>query len=386
MFKQLLFEEKMIKFYLSFLLIIPYTLFGQKFAIIGDFKGGDTNAYQVSVLVKSFNPDFIVTTGDNYSQYLGTIDYQIGKFYHEYISPYVGSYGAGDTVNRFFPTLGNHDLEGTGLTDYQNYFSLPGNERYYDFIKGNVHFFILNSDTSEPDGNTDTSVQASWLQNALLNSNSFYNLVFLHHPPYSSGLHGSNIVTQWQYKTWGANAVFGGHDHDYERLFIDSLSYFICGASGSPLYSTFNNYPGTQKFYSDDFGAIIANTNNDSINFKFYNIKDSLIDSFSLNNTHLGFKAVDYYNKDNNLQLSVYPNPFINSINIKYFLTKSNEVSINVYDEFGKRIRFIPKGIQNIGYNEHILNTENFNEGVYSIVIQLNNYNFEIRAIKIKKK
>ena len=100
----------------------------------------------------------------------------------------------------------------------------------------------------------------------------------------------------------------------------------------------------------------------------------------------MGFKAVDYYNKDNNLQLSVYPNPFINSINIKYFLTKSNEVSINVYDEFGKRIRFIPKGIQNIGYNEHILNTENFNEGVYSIVIQLNNYNFEIRAIKIKKK
>lgn len=375
--------KKILKLYISALLIIPETLFGQNFAVIGDSRGGDTNAYQVSVLVKSFNPDFIVTLGDNYLYWQGSIDYQIGQFYHEFIYPYVGTYGSGDTINRFFPTLGNHDLEGTGLSDYQNYFTLPGNERYYDFIKGNVHFFILDSDPSEIDGNTDTSIQAGWLQNALLNSNSFYNLVFLHHPPYSSGLHGCNIFSQWPFKTWGADAVFSGHDHAYERLLIDSLPYFVDGTGGSSLYNTFNNYPGTQKFYSDNYGAIIANTNYDSINFKFYNIKDSLIDSYSIRNKYAGYNENNYYNK---LQLDIYPNPFINSTIIKYFLSENEEVKFFIYNSSGEIIRNIKKDNQTRGFHEFSLNTENLSEGIYNIVILTNHSKSHIKAIKIKKK
>ena len=50
---------------------------------------------------------------------------------------------------------------------YLNYFTLPNNERYYDFVQGPVHFFALNSDTNEPDGTSSSSTQGLWLQNGL---------------------------------------------------------------------------------------------------------------------------------------------------------------------------------------------------------------------------
>src|SRR4029077_2269178 len=66
------------------------------FAIIGDYSAG-TPARDVSNLVKGWNPDFIITTGDtNYPDgQASTIDANIGQYYHEFISPYLGSYGAG---------------------------------------------------------------------------------------------------------------------------------------------------------------------------------------------------------------------------------------------------------------------------------------------------
>jgi hypothetical protein len=145
-----------------------------RFAAIGDYgKDGQAEA-NVANLVKSWNPDFIITTGDN-NYPLGaaeTIDQNIGQYYHEFISPYVGSYDAGAGSNRFFPSLGNHDWETGNTLPYEDYFTLPGNERYYDFVWGPVHFFVLDSDSREPDGILSTSIQAAWLQTQLANSTS----------------------------------------------------------------------------------------------------------------------------------------------------------------------------------------------------------------------
>jgi hypothetical protein len=66
-------------------------------------------------------------------------------------------------VNQFFPTLGNHDWYTPGAQPYLDYFHLPGNERYYDFVWGPVHFFAIDSDENEPDGVNQSSVQAKWL-------------------------------------------------------------------------------------------------------------------------------------------------------------------------------------------------------------------------------
>ena len=78
------------------------------FAVIGDFGSNDSNEAAVANLVKSWNPSFIVTVGDNNypDGEASTIDANIGKYYHEYIHPYSGAYGAGAATNRFWPSVG----------------------------------------------------------------------------------------------------------------------------------------------------------------------------------------------------------------------------------------------------------------------------------------
>ena len=94
-----------------FILLACSCLLAQKFASIGDYGDTGNNELAVANLVKSWNPDFIITLGDNNypDGEASTIDENIGQYYHQYIYPYVGSYGGGLDVNRFFPSLGNHD-------------------------------------------------------------------------------------------------------------------------------------------------------------------------------------------------------------------------------------------------------------------------------------
>src|SRR6185436_2129527 len=136
------------------------------FAVIGDYGSGSADEAAVASLVAGWNPEIVVTVGDN-NYPLGeqaTIDDHIGQFYSAFIHPYTGAYGPGATVNRFFPSLGNHDWYTAGAVPYLAYFTLPGNERYYDFVRGPVHFFALDSDPNEPDGVTSTSIQGQWLK------------------------------------------------------------------------------------------------------------------------------------------------------------------------------------------------------------------------------
>jgi glucose/arabinose dehydrogenase len=259
-----------------------------RFAVIGDYGYAGQPESSTASLVNSLNPDFIITTGDN-NYLLGessTIDANIGQYYRQYIYPYQGSYGTGATMNNFFPSLGNHDwLTTTGglPKPYLDYFSLPGNERYYEFIRGPVHFFVLDSDPSEPNGITSNSVQGQWLQAALAASTESWNVVYLHHSPYSSGPHGSDTTLQWPYQAWGADIVLSGHDHDYERLLFNDFPYIVNGLGGYPGIYSFNTpIPGSQIRYNSDYGAMLVEATTDYINFKFINRNGSVVDYYSL--------------------------------------------------------------------------------------------------------
>lgn len=256
-----------------------------RFAVIGDYGFAGQAELDVSNLVKGWNPDLVITTGDNNYDYgaASTIDANIGQYYHQFISPYTGSYGAGDSVNRFFPSLGNHDWLAAGAAPYLAYFTLPGNERYYDFAKGPVHFFVVDSDSSEPDGYRDTSTQAIWLENALAAAPEPWKIVYFHHPPYSSGTrHGSTLYMRWPFRQWGASVVMAGHEHDYERLVEDSLTYFVNGLGGKSLYSFGTPLAGSVIRYGTDYGAMLVDANAATIMFKFITRTGLLIDSSAL--------------------------------------------------------------------------------------------------------
>jgi len=256
-----------------------------RFAVIGDYGSGDQAEADVAALVKSWNPDFIVTVGDN-NYPLGaasTIDENIGKYYHEYIYPYVGGYGAGASSNRFFPALGNHDWNTGNIQAYLDYFTLPNNERYYDFTQGPLHFFMLDSDPREPDGDGSTSTQALWLQNQLAASTSPWNIVVLHHAPYSSGTeHGSQVQLQWPFADWGADVVLSGHEHEYERLLANGMPYIVNGSGGASLYEFGAPLAESQVRYNDDYGALLVEANADQMTFKFYSRTGLLVDTYTL--------------------------------------------------------------------------------------------------------
>ena len=254
------------------------------FAAIGDYGNAGQAEADVAALVNSWNPDFIITLGDN--NYPGgdasTIDTNIGQYYHSYIFPYTGSYGTGASTNKFFPALGNHDWATTNAQPFFDYFTLPGNERYYDFVKGPIHFFILDSDPHEPDGNTDISAQAAWLRNGLTTSTSVFNVVVAHHAPYSSGPHGSNENMQWPFRAWGADVVMAGHDHTYERLSIDNVTYFVNGLGGKSIYAFNEPVPGSQVRYNQDYGAMRMEATETSLLFQFYSRTGQLEDTYTL--------------------------------------------------------------------------------------------------------
>jgi hypothetical protein len=256
------------------------------FAVIGDYGFSGPDEAAVANLVKSWQPDYILTVGDNNypDGKASTIDANVGQYYHDYIYPYSGSYGAGATVNKFFPTPGNHDYNSVGATPYYQYFTLPGNEHYYDFIKGDVHFFALNSDTMETHGTSATSTQAMWLKNKLAASTSKWKVVYFHHAPFCSDqVHGSVAYMNWPFKTWGADVVISGHSHIYERILKNDFPYFVVGLGGHSKYNMVTTpVAGSVKRYNANFGAMQVEVKSDTLRFKFYNIANALIDNYAL--------------------------------------------------------------------------------------------------------
>ncbi|MBC8070034.1 MAG: metallophosphoesterase [Deltaproteobacteria bacterium] len=252
-------------------------------AVIGDFGAAGEAEADVAALVHSWTPDFVVTTGDNnYPDGAAeTIDANIGQYYHDYIAPYSGSYGAGAKHNRFFPALGNHDWRASDLKPHSDYFALPGNERYYAVSWGPVDVFVVDSDAHEPDGVDAASKQAQWLKAELAAADGPWKLVFMHHPPFSSGDHGSEEALQWPYHEWGATAVIAGHDHHYERLEIDGQLYLVNGLGGYPKrYEIHAPLPGSAVRFNEDWGAMRIYADLQGIRFEFVARSGKVVDSF----------------------------------------------------------------------------------------------------------
>jgi len=268
----------------NYTIIINYSDSSFRFAVIGDYGLAGENEERVAELVKSWSPDFIITTGDNnYDDgSYETIDENIGRYYHEFIYPYKGEYGEGsDDFNRFFPSLGNHDWGTGNVNAYFDYFELPGNERYYDFKFGNAHFFALDSDEKEPDGTDKNSIQARWLINKLNNSDAKFKAIYFHHAPYSSSSrHGPDKRMQWPFNEWGADVVISGHDHTYERINIDNFTYFVNGLGGNTRYGFRFPIKESMVRYNDDYGAMFVDVNSSSAWFRFINVENGTIDNY----------------------------------------------------------------------------------------------------------
>lgn len=249
---------------------LSHRLSGQSttFAVIGDFGSGSSLQVEVADLVKSWNPDFIATTGDN--SYVSNYQATVGLSYQDYLD-----------TGRFYPSIGNHDWQYP--ESYLAFFDLPGNELYYDVVIGDVHLFMIDNNFGW--GTTvDPDEQEEWLIDALAGSTANWRFL-IGHQPRPGDSDRSNYVPQELMRSAGVDAYFAGHNHYYQRTqMTDIIPSFIVGNSGRSLY---NYIPGTdapQAYYNDDHGAIRVVIDDSTITYEFWSIANggTLVDRYSV--------------------------------------------------------------------------------------------------------
>ncbi len=320
----------------------------------------------------------------------------IGKYYHDFIYPYIGTYGNGSPdSNRFFPVPGNHDWDAPNLQPYIEYFTLPNNERYYDFIWGDLHFFMIDSDANEPDGYNSTSTQAMWIKNKMENSTSRWNIVVLHYSPYSSAqTHGSISTVRWPYKLWGADAVFSAHDHTYERLTVGNLTYFVNGLGGRSV--RIDDFPtdstqwesGSQVRFAADYGAMLIEDFGDSLICKFITKTGLLIDNYKIvkvasNQEEEESGIINNFNLFQN-----YPNPFNPSTKISWQTPVSGRQTLKIYDVLGNELATLVDEYRESGNYEvefkSAVGSHQLSSGIYFYRLQSGNYSESKKMILTK--
>jgi len=237
-------------------------------AVIGDFGSGLDAESRVADLVTAARPVAVVTTGDNvYSD----------RGYPTLVGDYYGPWVAGEDL---LPAVGNHDHD-IGIAAFDEYFGYLDGRHVYSAGRGGMRFFFVDS-TTALGSSTSMARQRAWLKRSLLASRARWKVVVLHHPPYSSGAHGSSTQLRWPYAAWGADLVLSGHDHDYERVVADRMTFVVDGAGGKELYDFGAPLPGSRVRYNAGYGALFLTATARTLTGEFWSADGEWVDRFVL--------------------------------------------------------------------------------------------------------
>lgn len=197
-----------------------------RFAIIGDRTGDHQPGVYEEIVqeVERMQPDFVMTVGDHIEGYTeDTV--QLNSEWMEYkllIEPL--------TMPIYF-TPGNHDI----LTDAQEqvYRDQIG-DPYYSFDESGYHFVILDNGRWER-GDRLPAAELNWLnQDLARHTSAKATLVFMHKPFWYNGVAAGRPDTLHAiFKTYGVDAVFTGHFHQYFSGRYDGIMYTGIGSSGA---------------------------------------------------------------------------------------------------------------------------------------------------------
>ncbi|AEH51505.1 metallophosphoesterase family protein [Pseudothermotoga thermarum] len=191
-----------------------------KVAVYGDSRYGDSIHRQIVSLIDQLKPHIVVHLGDMVNSGDNLQDWQT---FFEIVSPLL-------EYSFFQPVKGNHEKPDVY---YREYFGRYGLYNYWAQV-GDWLFVFL-----DPDVGVDRLKK-------FLKSLDYQGkkvLIFTHYPLFSGGPHGETAtvkrlqVLHETFKEMNVLAVFSGHDHNYQRIVKDGITYIVTGGGGSPLYN-----------------------------------------------------------------------------------------------------------------------------------------------------
>ena len=169
-----------------------------------------------------------------------------------------------------FTVKGNHEMPGFR-------YSLYLYPNYYTFRIGKVRFIVLDSNDLT---NLMLLKLESYLE-AYQNEGSF-KIVLLHHPPFSCGKYKSSMNSFHRIlKKFGIKLVISSHDHNYQRLKKDDITYLVVGGGGAPLYGVQKNCPMLVNSYTG-FSYVILSSHETQISISAFSLKGEMIDHFQI--------------------------------------------------------------------------------------------------------
>jgi 3',5'-cyclic AMP phosphodiesterase CpdA len=242
-----------------------------RFAAIGDMGTGEPPQYETAQQMlkahQTYPFDFVIMLGDNIYGGSKPVDFD-----RKFAVPYKPLIDAGV---KFYAALGNHD--NTNERFYKP-FNMNG-ESYYTYKKGNVRFFVLDSDYMDPK-------QLAWLETQLKNAgNGDWKICYFHHPLYTSAkFHGPSLDLRQSMEPlfikYGVDAVFSGHEHVYERVHPQNgIYYFTEGASGELRLGDLARSTITDKGFDTDRSFMLIEIAGDEMYFQTISRTGATVDA-----------------------------------------------------------------------------------------------------------
>lgn len=225
-----------------------------RFVVYGDSRegGGDALTHR-RIMDRILEEDValvlhtgdLVKSGDREDQWQSLLDLGRGFF---------------DKV-RFRPVMGNHDTSRDNR--FARHFPLGRDgKNYYAFSADTAHFLALDSTVDFSPGSDQYAFAEKQLTdwNALKKPSPVF--VILHHPPFSQSRHGDDkevgrfLVPLFEAK--GVDAVFAGHDHNYQRIGPrNGILYIVTGGGGAPLYGLRPGSPSSKAAHKKHHYVVV---------------------------------------------------------------------------------------------------------------------------------